>query len=48
MKKLGESLPFTLFFLREWEARFATIAGDIMINKVHYISEIVELFENIE
>jgi len=33
MKKLGESLPFTLFFLREWEARFATIAGDIMINK---------------
>jgi hypothetical protein len=33
LRKLGESLPFTLFFLGEWEARFATIAGDIIINK---------------
>ena len=33
LRKLGESLPFTLFFIREWEARFATLTGDIMINK---------------
>lgn len=32
-RKLGESIPFTLFFLSEWEARFATMAGDFIINK---------------
>ncbi len=32
LRKLGETIPFTCFFLDEWEARFGAIAGDIIIN----------------
>lgn len=33
LRKLGETIPFTLFFLRDWEARYATMAGDFIFKK---------------
>lgn len=33
LRKNGESLPFTLFFLSDWEARFFSVIGDLIADK---------------
>jgi len=40
LRRLGETIPFTCFFLEHWEARFGTIAGDIIIKtKPDFVTE---------
>lgn len=40
LRRLGETIPFTCFFLEDWEARFGTIAGDIIVNtKPDFVTE---------
>lgn len=46
LRRNGESLPFTCFFLTDWEARFYSIIGDFIADGEASIRKIDELHVN--